>query len=381
MPYFDNAATTYPKPECVYVTMDSFYRNCGASAGRGQYALSAKASNMADDTRRRIQKLFRCENKSVVFTHTATEAINLLLKSLICRDMTIYTTPFEHNAVTRLLHLLKGEFNIRVISLSCDIAAWRYELDSIEEQFEEEPPDLVIMSHASNVCGLITPIDEIVSRAKKHDCVTVVDMCQTAGLVDTDLSSDYYDFAVFDGHKTLYGPFGVAGIVGKDFSRIKPLIIGGTGVESANQDMPDLCPEKFEAGTHNSLSIAGLNAALKWIEQIGIDNIREVEHRNHKRLLEILNSHENIRVIAPIDCEKAVGVVSCVFDGYSSDNIGQVLSSKEIAVRTGLHCSPAAHKVLNTFPAGTVRFSIGYFTTEKDFDELEKVLTFIEENA
>jgi len=203
-------------------------------------------------------------------------------------------------------------------------------------------------------------------------------MCQTAGLIDTDLSSDIYDFAVFEGHKTLYGPMGIGGVICKSSISIEPLIYGGTGVESANQDMPNEVPAKYEAGSNNISAAAGLNASLRWIKSTGINNIYTEEQKKKERLIGILKSFSNINVIY---AENSIGVVSCTFDGYSSDNIGQVLSDHEIAVRTGLHCSPYAHKFLGTFPAGTVRFSLNYFNSDEDFDKLDKVLAFIEENS
>jgi selenocysteine lyase/cysteine desulfurase len=170
-------------------------------------------------------------------------------------------------------------------------------------------------------------------------------------------------------------------VVGASFENFEPLIYGGTGIDSANSEMPNTIPTRFEAGSTNILAISGLNAALTWIKEVGVSNIRETENKNLRRLLDLLNQYSNIDIIAPGESEKFIGVVSCVFKGYSSDNIGNILSENNIAVRTGLHCSPLAHKTLGTFPAGTVRFSIGYFNDEEDFASLEKVLEYIDENS
>lgn len=377
--YFDNAATTFPKPEEVYRFMDTFYRECGANAGRGQHKLSARANALIEETRRMLLELFHCSNKKVVFTATATEALNLILSGIsINSGCTVYISPFEHNAVTRMLHHIQKSIDFNIELLEVDAGTNNYNLQKISEQFSTKRPECIIISHASNVCGVVAPIKDIFTEGKKYNAVTVVDMCQTAGLVDTDLSSDIFDYAVFEGHKTLYGPMGVGGFICKPSININPLIYGGTGVESANQDMPDEIPVKYEAGSHNISAIAGLNASLKWINEKGISNIFETEHKNRTKLIEILNSYANITVINP---ENSIGVVSCVFDGYSSDNIGQVLSDHDIAVRTGLHCSPYAHKFLGTFPAGTVRFSVSYFNSNDDFEKLEEVLEYIEENS
>lgn len=377
--YFDNAATTFPKPEEVYSFMDTFYRNCGVNVGRGQHKLASKASSLMEETRKLLLKLFHCPNKKVVFSSTATEAINVILQGInIPEGSYVYISPFEHNAITRTLHHLQNTIHFQIEQLSVDNNSLVYNPNAIKAQFEKNKPYCVITSHASNVCGAVAPIEDIFSLAKKYNAITIADMCQTAGLIDTDLSSDNFDYAVFEGHKTLYGPMGIGGFIAKPTTAIVPLIYGGTGVESANQDMPNEIPVKYEAGSHNILAISGLNAALKWIDSIGIAAIKEKENQNRKKLLELLGEYDNIKVLAPSD---GIGVVSCVFDGYSSDNIGQVLSDKNIAVRTGLHCSPEAHKFLGTFPAGTVRFSVGYFNSDDDFDKLQEALDYIEENS
>lgn len=377
--YFDNAATTFPKPEEVYSFMDKFYRECGVNVGRGQHKLSSKANALMEETRELLLELFHCQNKKVIFSNTATEAINLVLFGLdIPTNATFYISPFEHNAVTRALHHLQKSVNFNIEYLDVDKTDLSYNLKNIATQFANSTPFCIIISHASNVCGAIAPMKEIFTLAKEYSAITIADMCQTAGLIDTDLSSDIYDYAIFEGHKTLYGPMGIGGVITKPTITIPPLIYGGTGVESANQNMPDTIPAKYEAGSHNISAIAGLNASLKWIFKTDIANIFEIEKRNTNRLCELVESYDNITVIKP---KFSVGVVSCTFDNYSSDNIGQVLSDNDIAVRTGLHCSPTAHKFIGTFPSGTVRFSVGYFNTDEDFDTLKSVLDYINENS
>lgn len=377
--YFDNAATTFPKPEEVYTFMDKFYRECGVNVGRGQHKLSARANALMEETRVLLQKLFRCENKSVVFTSSATEALNLILRGVeISNGANVYISPFEHNAVTRTLNYMQKKRKFEIFQLEVERSTLEYDIPKIEKLFAEKPPFCVIISHASNVCGAVAPLEKIFAAAKKYNAITVADMCQTAGLVDIDLSSDVFDYAVFEGHKTLYGPMGIGGFVTKNNVYLPPLVFGGTGIESANQDMPKEMPTRFESGSHNIQAIAGLNAALKWVNRIDISNIFEQEKHNKSRLIELFKKHGNITVISP---NNAVGVVSCVFENYSADNIGQVLSECDIAVRTGLHCAPYAHKFLGTFPAGTVRFSVGYFNDDEDFGMLEEALNYIEENS
>ena len=377
--YFDNAATTYPKPECVYSAMDSFMRECGVSLGRGQHKLSSKASYIADETRELLLDMFHCSNKKAVFTNTATEALNIILFGInIPSGSNVYISPFEHNAVTRTLHEIQKRKDFSIHTLSVNKYGFVYNIPQIAKQFEKDKPYCVIVSHASNVIGTIAPLYDIFSEAKKHNAITVADMCQTAGLIDTDISSSIFDYVVFAGHKTLYGPLGISGFISSFPQELSPIIFGGTGIESANQDMPKGIPIKYEAGSHSSYAIAGFNASLKWIKQTGINAIFEKEKENHNKLITILSKYDNIKFFKP---KKSVGVVSCCFDNYSSDEIGQVLSQNDIAFRSGLHCAPFAHKFIETFPAGTVRFSVGYFNDESDFINLDSVLNYIIENS
>lgn len=379
MAYFDNAATTFPKPEEVYQYMDTFYRNYGVNIGRGSYDTAITASSVMEDTRNLLLELFHAQGKKVLFQPTATEALNLVLRGLPWQDgMVVYVTPFEHNAVTRTLNYIQKDYKLRIIELAVDRNTLSYQLEKIAYQFQDTQPSVVIASHASNVCGVIAPIEKIFPLAKKYSAVTVADMSQTAGLVDVDLIAAQVDYAVFAGHKTLYGPFGASGAIVPPNVDLLPLIFGGTGIESANPLMPDILPEKYEAGSHNVQAIAGLYAALKWSKKTGISAIREQESRARERLLKILSDYPFIQTIKGE--ASTVGVVSCVFDGYSSDSIGQVLNEQGIACRVGLHCAPTAHRFLGSFPAGTVRFSVGYFTTEKDFEKLQAALDYIEEN-
>ena len=377
--YFDNAATSFPKPETVYQAMDDCARNYGVSMGRGQHLLSAKAAHVADETRELLLQLFHCTNKKVVFTNTATEALNIILTSqIISEECIVYISPFEHNAVTRTLHHIAENKHIKIRQLMVDSATLCYDIPAIQQQFQNEPPHCVIVSHASNVTGAVAPIRDIFSLAKRYNSVTLADMCQTAGLIDTDISSSDFDFVVFAGHKTLYGPLGISGFICQYPEQLPPLIYGGTGIESANQDMPMSSPERFEAGSHSSIAIAGLNASVKWILDTGIQNVYEREQDNKRRLVELLTQYDNIRIIQG---KNQIGLISCLFDQYSSDEIGQVLSEQRIAFRSGLHCAPYAHRFINTFPAGTVRFSVGYFNTDEDFSMLDHALQYIYENS
>lgn len=378
--YFDNAATTYPKPESVYGFMDRFYRENGGNAGRGQYKLAASASKLIAETRSALQKVLLCENKEVIFAPSATIAMNMVLQGIItAENPNIYISPFEHNAVTRTLHALTEKYDLKVNILPIN-SEFQYDLVKTKAMFHQHNPDVLVVSHASNVCGLIAPVTELAALAKEYDCIVVVDVAQTAGLVPLHAGSDDIDYIVFAGHKTLYGPIGVGGFIKKQICSPMPVLYGGTGVESASQEMPRGVPGRYEMGSQNIHAIAGLHAALYWFWDHAND-IRRVEAEHHAHLCQLLHKYPNIQIIGPQDRHNCIGVVSCVFDHYSSDNIGDVLDRLGIAVRTGLHCAPIAHQTLRTFPAGTVRFSVGYFTSENDFCALDEALDYIAANG
>lgn len=380
MAYFDNAATTFPKPEIVYQSMDQFQRYTGGSYGRGNYEFSSSAKGMVDDTRKAIQALLHCPAKQVVFEPSATISLNIIIQGIIkAGAKNIYISPFEHNAVTRTLHSYEKTNQIKIIELVVN-SNLTYDLQRIQFQFDEVKPDFVIVSHASNVIGLIAPVEEIFTLAKKYGAVTLIDMAQTAGLVDCDIGKDIFDFAVFAGHKTLLGPTGISGFVMNPSIKLVPVFFGGTGFDSANQDMPDSLPERFEFGTLNSVGLAGLNASAKWILQQGITNLEAVEKANRVRLLTLLRSYDFISIIGDANDKDYVGIVSCVIDGISSDTAGQIFSDRNISVRTGLHCAPLAHKFLKTYPSGTIRFSVNCFTSKDDFAALEEALDEIKDN-
>ena len=380
MAYFDNAATTFPKPNIVYDFMCDFYKNSGANAGRGHYGMAQSAAALIKDTRERLQKLLHCPAKQVVFTPTATIALNIIIQGLIKKGLrSVYISPFEHNAVTRTLHYFeeKGDIVVNKLYVNRDLG---YDLERIRFQFDDIKPDLVIISHASNVIGLVAPIEEIFAIAKEYKAYTVADMSQSAGLVDTNVGLNCFDFAVFAGHKTIYGPTGISGFMMNPAVVLEPVLFGGTGFESANQNMPMSLPERYEMGTGNIAGIAGLNAALKWLEKQGIGNIWALEMQHRKRLLEVINRYDFLKIVGNNDEQKFVGIVSCVMEGISSDSAGAIFDRFGISVRTGLHCAPLAHQFLGTYPAGTIRFSIGYFTSDEDFEALEEALDGIEDN-
>lgn len=380
MAYFDNAATSYPKPEEVYSFMDRFYRDHGGSVGRGNYDLANTAKGIIDETRCLLQDLLHCPAKKVVFTPTATIALNMIIQSIVQSGIrTVYISPFEHNAVTRTLHHFERMGRIKVIELTVS-ECLEYDMARIRYQFDATRPDLVVVSHASNVIGLVAPVEDIFALSKEYGAITVVDMAQTAGLIELNVGLETIDFAVFAGHKTLLGPTGISGFIMKPNFNLSPILFGGTGYDSANQDMPESLPERYEMGTLNIAGIAGLNAALKWIKGQSVGNLYTEEEKRRNKLLALLYNYDFIKVIGVVEGHKYVGIVSCLIDGISSDNAGSIFSERGISVRTGLQCAPRAHQFLGTYPSGTIRFSVNSLTSDKEFDELENALEEIEIN-
>lgn len=377
MAYFNNAATTYPKPAAVYEAMDTFYRQNAGSMGRGGKGEKTGAEIVAE-TRMMLKELLHAPSHEVIFTPTATLALNMIIQGMLKTNIkNVYITPFEHNAVTRVLHAYKDQINVQVLAVNSDCS---FDLERIGYQFADCQPDMVIMSHASNVIGLITPVAEVFSLAKNYNAVTVVDMAQTAGLVDLDITQAKCDFAVFAGHKTLYGPTGVSGFLLNPAVDLPTVLYGGTGVDSANQDMPENLPARYEMGTPNMMAIAGLHAALKWLISNGVEYYSNNDLNNRQRILALLDNYDFINIIGVNEKNKYIGIVSFVIDGISSDSINPFFSRMDIEVRTGLQCAPLAHKYLNTYSAGTIRISLGCFNNDDDFNKLKMAFDYIRDN-
>lgn len=378
--YFDNAATTFPKPSVVYDYADSFYRNSGGNIGRGGNALAVAAGEIAKAAKSNLKKLYGCPAGEIVFTASATDALNRILLGLnLAKDDVVYCTPFEHNAVTRPLFHLAETTGIRIEILPFDDETFVPRYEEIEEAFAAQPPRLVVMTHASNVCGAVVPVETVARMAKAYGATTVIDMSQTAGLLPLQLSSDLLDFAVFAGHKTLYGPFGIGGFICKRGAKLRPVFFGGNGINSVEQRLPENIVQMEEIGSQNTYAIAGLKASTDWLLEQGLEAIRKIEMENRDRLLECLRAAGFCSLIGEgMECER-IGVVSALFDGYSPDEGEMVLGRCGVAVRSGIQCAPYAHRFLGTLPAGTIRFSVSALTGDPEFDALERALDAIAE--
>jgi len=370
MIYLDNAATTFPKPERVYKALDEANRNLAVNVGRGSYKVAREAMKLIDETKKKIIGLVHApRGANVIFTASVTIALNEILNGLtLPAGANIYVSPFEHNAVARTVHLLKKKKQIKIIELPINPETLEIDIDRMKYQFSKERPVCVCCSHVSNVTGYVLPISSIFKNAKQYGAITVLDAAQSMGLLDFDAELIGADFIAFAGHKTLYGPFGIGGFIDVKGIPLDDYVVGGTGSDSLNLDMPADSPYKYESASPNIVAIAGLNAAL---EELDVEGIFTKEKELTEYLISGLNQIEGVRLYLPPK-DKRIGIVSFNLSGYKADDVGMILDEDyNIAVRTGYHCAPFIHKYLKDEKSlGTVRVGLGRYSTKMDLDTL-----------
>lgn len=379
--YLDNAATTYPKPEDVYSTVNDYLRNSCVNAGRGSYGLARKATEIIEETKLEIIKLINGSNSErVIFSPSATIAINQLLRGLDFNNIkNIYVSPFEHNAIMRTLHSLKKTNDFEVHIIPFDNITFELNIEELKIMYSKNNPDLLIMSHVSNTTGYILPIKECSNLAKDYNPIIIVDCAQSLGTVNVDLKNEFseVDFIIFAAHKSLYGVFGLGGFISVG-NRVKlnEVITGGTGSDSTNLEMPLDDEKRYEAGSYNSYAIAGLNSSIKWINKVGRENIYNHEKELSDKLINGLMDLENIEIYIPENLEKHIGIVSFNIDGFKAGDIGRILNDEfNISVRTGYHCAPLIGQFLDGYAKdGIVRVSMGYFNSLDDIEVFIKVI-------
>lgn len=366
----DNAATSWPKPPEVMRAMSDFLERAGGNAGRSGHRLSLSAGRIVYDTREALAEFFNASDPlRVIFTHNATHAINTVLRGLLKPGDRVVTTSIEHNAVMRPLRALEKE-GVELKVVQCDPDAF---LDLADMEKAVAPGTrLVVINHASNVTGTILPVGDIARIARGVGALVLVDAAQTAGVLPIDVQATGIDFLTFTGHKALLGPTGTGGLVineNVDVNGLEPLIRGGTGSRSEVEEQPDVLPDKYEAGTTNAVGIAGLKAGLDFVKKRGLEEIRMHEFELTRTLVDGLNRISGVTVYGPADVIERTAVVSFNADGVSGSDVGRRLDEEfGVLCRVGLHCAPAAHRTLGTFPEGTVRFAPGVFTTEDDIE-------------
>ncbi len=372
MIYLDNGATTYPKPECVYQALDIANRNA-FNSGRGSYKVAREATKLIDDVRKKIMTINGITDAKVIFTNSATSALNNLIFGIdIVEGDNIYISPFEHNSVIRPLEELKEKKNINIITIPFLKDTWNVDIEKLRNMFVLKKPKAVIISHISNVTGLILPYEIIFEESAKYKAINILDSSQGYGIVQIENLKDI-NYIVFAGHKSLYGSFGIAGYIKLKSDRLNKTIFGGTGSDTMNPKMLDKYPDGYEAGSLNIVGISSLKASLEWLEDT---EVYKHEKELTKYLIENLKSINKIHLYLPNNLDKIFGIVSFNIDGYKSDEVGNILDDEfDICVRTGFHCSPLIHDFISSIDyGGTVRVSLGYFNTKKEIDDLINVL-------
>lgn len=385
MIYFDNAATTYPKPESVYKTVNECQRNYAVNAGRGTYKLARQASEVIHSTRVAIAKLVNISNENnVIFSSSATIAMNIILNGFeYSTNTTVYITPFEHNAVARPLKRLSDIYGFSIEMLPFDGKTQKLDTNAMHNKFIVKHPDIVIVNHISNVTGNILPIDEIFKASKEFGAINILDASQSLGLLPADLTSQKTDFLVFAGHKNLYGIFGTGGFVYNSSIKLKPFLTGGTGSDSLDLNMPGQLPDLYEPASHDIISIAALNASLSWISNIGVNNIYMHKKELTDYAIQKLNELSSVTMYLPENRDEHIAIISITHSYYRSEELAEILDNDfDIAVRSGYHCAPYVHKLIGTEDnGGTVRISIGYFNTKNDIDSLIDALRELEQEG
>lgn len=373
--YLDWAATSWPKPPCVGDAMGRALSTC-ASPGRSGHSLSIEASRVLADARMAIADFFEVpEPDHVAFTKNITEALNVALLGLLRKGDHVVTTSIEHNSVMRpLRHLEKAGIHIHVVECTPD---GRLSFDGLSELLKLRPR-LVVATHASNVLGTILPIRQIADLAHSHGSLVVLDAAQTAGVLPVSMTEMGVDVLAFTGHKGLLGPTGTGGLCLSTLVEVEPLIRGGTGSASELETQPEFLPDALESGTPNVVGIAGLLAAVQYVDSTGAKAIREHEVRLGARIRDALASLPNVTQHGPVDPEDSIGVISISIEGLLPSEVGLALEQVfGVQTRIGLHCAPAAHQTAGTYPVGTTRVSWGYFTTDEDIDVAIEGLTYL----
>lgn len=368
--YLDNAATSYPKPEPVYEAVNRAMREVGVSPGRGGYRRGLEATRILFEARESVAALFGIGDSSrVVFTHSATEALNLAVLGLVRPGDHVITTAAEHNSLVRPLHLA-GQRGAEITWVEADRCG---HVSPAQIAAAVRPSTrLVALAHCSNVTGAIQPIGEIAAVARRAGALFLVDAAQSAGMIPIDVPAMGIDLLAAPGHKGLLGPQGTGVLCVAEGVDLEPLFVGGTGGYSSGVEQPDAMPERFESGTHNLPGLAGLGAGIDFIRVVGVEAIRKREEELVARLMGGLGTLPGVTCHGPLPGEPRGSLVSFTVEGIDPQAIGFRLDLEfDICVRVGLHCAPAAHRTIGTYPGGAVRVSPGYFTTD------EEIATFL----
>ncbi|MFF2619039.1 aminotransferase class V-fold PLP-dependent enzyme [Kitasatospora sp. NPDC058046] len=366
--YLDHASTSTDRPDAVWSAMRDYLATGGASPGRGGHRLGRQAEEIVSGARSAVAELFGIRHPAdVAFTTNATHALNIAIKGLLRPGDRVVTTSLEHNSVLRPLESLRsaGRIEYEVVDVHPTLG---FDLDLIESALRTRTR-LLAVNHASNVTGLVAPVAELTELAHRYGALLLLDVSQTAGLLPVDVTGTGLDLLAFTGHKGLHGPPGTGGLYVRDSAQVTPLYEGGTGTSSQVLRHPAAMPARFEAGTPNTVGLAGLGAAVRLLLRDGLDQERERQLALAADCATRLGALDGVRVHHPDGGLPRVPVLSLLVDGLFPGEVAALLDERHgIMTRSGLHCAPLAHRVLGTAERGTVRLSLGGTTTTEDID-------------
>ena len=367
--YFDNAATSWPKPPGMIEAMTRFNESIGGNPGRSGHRLSIEAARVIYGAREATAELIGSPDPlSVIFTKNATEAINCALFGLLKPGDHVIASCLEHNSVMRPLRFLEQQ-GVQLSFASCSPAG-EFDPTDVREMIGRNTK-VIVTTHASNVTGTVLPVDALAKIAREEEVLLIVDAAQTVGNIPINVAKLGADILCFTGHKSLLGPQGTGGFyVRKGVEkRLTPLMRGGTGSLSEFEEQPDFLPDKFESGTPNGIGLAGLGAGVRFVLETGVDRIREKETNLARKFIDGLRGMGGVAIYGSHDAREHTAVVAFNIRGASSSDVAFALDEQfGILCRPGLHCAPAAHRTIGTFPQGTVRFGFGVFNTEAEVE-------------
>ena len=364
--YFDNAATSWPKPPEVSAAMQKFMKKIGANPGRSGHRLSVEAARIIFNTREKLAQLFNIDDPlRIVMTKNATEGLNIAVSGLLKSGDHVITSSMEHNSVMRPLRA-KLHRGVELTVIPCDRKGL---IDPAHVNGAvKKNTRAIFMTHASNVTGTIMPVADIGRIARECNLVFCVDAAQTAGSYPIDVVKMNIDLLAFTGHKSLFGPSGTGGIYIREGleNKIEPLCVGGTGSRSEVEEQPDFMPDRYEAGTPNTVGIAGLQAGVDFVLSKGVSEIKNKEDSLVKMFMDGVRDVPGIMIYGKTNAQERTPVVSFNIEGMDPAAVALELDDRfNIMARSGIHCAPSAHKTIGTYPQGTVRFSFSYFNTQE----------------
>lgn len=375
MIYLDNAATSFPKPQCVSSAM-LYAQKSAANPGRGGHSLSVRSGSIVFKARQKAAQMFDCEEENVIFTKNCTESLNIAIKGLVKEGSHIIVSSLEHNSVIRPVEKLKNTRNIKYDIAFVDAQNDETTLENFEKLIRDDT-QMIVCTHVSNVFGTVLPIEKIARLSKKHNIYFVLDAAQSAGNFDISMKDGLFDAVCMPGHKGLFGPMGTGLLLLGREALPDSFTEGGTGSLSLSASQPLVLPDRFESGTVNVPGIAGLSSGLELVEKIGVRNIHAHECMLTKILIEDLKNIKGIVCYDNMHAQKHSSVLSFTVDGMHSEQTAQRLDELGVCVRGGYHCAYIAHKTYKTYENGTVRVSPGFFNTKKDIKYLSFCLNKI----